>query len=267
MIYSLIINGSDEVISFSSVTDFTENLTATVTAHETEVGFPVSDNVVLSNPEFSISGVFSYYNSTSREIVLENGEFVVREFGSESNPVESHVDIEKKIRNVFESKQPFSIVKSTNLHDITGTEVDRIVSCVMRGLTFNTTADRHGAVFPTMQIVQVRQAVVTEESVPNAIPQIVPYESDVATNTTVNQSTETDTNNEPNQRGSDKTLAEKKVSNESDSAMKDAVERRNNVNEQKYQELAAKESAARLLDQNIRARAVFINGSWQVVRE
>ena len=52
MIYSLRIASTDEIISFSSVTDFSENLSATVTMHETEVGFPISDNVVFSNPEF-----------------------------------------------------------------------------------------------------------------------------------------------------------------------------------------------------------------------
>lgn len=207
MIYSLRLTSTDEIISFSSVTDFSENLSATVTMHETEVGFPISDNVVLSNPEFSISGVFSYYNSMKREIVLVNGEFVVRD---ESNsPVDTHIDIEKRIRSVYESKQPFSIIKSTSLDDITGTEVDRIDSCVMRGLVFNTTSDRHGAVFPSMQIVQVRQVTVLEENVPNAIPQIVPIINKSATTTTVKQSTENSTTNEPNQKAEDKTNAEK----------------------------------------------------------
>lgn len=210
MIYSLLINGSDEVISFSSVTDFTESLSATVTMHETEVGFPISDNVVFSNPEFSISGVFSYYNSMTREIILENGEFVVREFSSKASPVESHVDIEKRIRNVYESKKPFSIVKSTSLNDVTGTEVDRIKSCVMRGLTFNTTSDRHGAVFPSMQIVQVRQAEVLEEDVPNAKPQIVPIADKSATSTTVKQSSET-TETTPNEKPTSQTVADKAV--------------------------------------------------------
>ena len=194
MIYSLRIASTEEIISFSSVTDFSENLSATVTMHETEVGFPISDNVVFSNPEFSISGVFSYYNSMNREIILVDGEFVVRD---ESN--------------VFESKQPFSIIKSTSLDDISGTEVDRIDSCVMRGLVFNTTADRHGAVFPSMQIVQVRQATVLEEDVPNAIPQIVPILDKNATSTTAKQSTDSDTSEEPNQKAEDKTTAEKAV--------------------------------------------------------
>ena len=211
MIYSLLISGSDEVISFSSVTDFTESLSATVTMHETEVGFPISDNVVFSNPEFSISGVFSYYNSMTREIILENGEFVVREFNSKASPVESHVDIEKRIRNVYESKQPFSIIKSTSLDDVTGTEVDRIKSCVMRGLTFNTTSDRHGAVFPSMQIVQVRQAEVLEEDVPNAKPQIVPIADKSATSTTAKQTTESGTDKPPNEPATSQTAADKAV--------------------------------------------------------
>lgn len=209
MIYSLRIASTDEIISFSSVTDFSENLSATVTMHETEVGFPISDNVVFSNPEFSISGVFSYYNSADRQIFLVDGEFVVRQ--DDNKPVETHIDIEKKIRNIYESKQPFSIIKSTSLDDISGTEVDRINSCVMRGLVFNTTADRHGAVFPSMQIVQVRQATVLEESVPNATPQIVPVLDKNATSTTAKQSTDNDTSNEPNQKSEDKTTAEKAI--------------------------------------------------------
>ena len=209
MIYSLRIASTDEIISFSSVTDFSENLSATVTMHETEVGFPISDNVVFSNPEFSISGVFSYYNSMNREIVLVDGEFVVRD--ESNNPVETHIDIEKKIRNIYESKQPFSIIKSTSLDDITGTEVDRIDSCVMRGLVFNTTADRHGAVFPSMQIVQVRQATVLEEDVPNAIPQIVPILDQNATSTTTKQATESGTDTPPNEPATSQTAADKAV--------------------------------------------------------
>lgn len=209
MIYSLRIASTDEIISFSSVTDFSENLSATVTMHETEVGFPISDNVVFSNPEFSISGVFSYYNSMNREIILVDGEFVVRD--ESNNPVETHIDIEKKIRNVYESKQPFSIIKSTSLDDISGTEVDRIDSCVMRGLVFNTTADRHGAVFPSMQIVQVRQATVLEEDVPNAIPQIVPILNQNATSTTAKQATESGTDKPPNEPATSQTVADKAV--------------------------------------------------------
>lgn len=208
MIYSLRVASTEEIISFSSVTDFSENLSATVTMHETEVGFPISDNVVFSNPEFSISGVFSYYNSMNREIVLVDGEFVVRD--ESNNPVETHIDIEKKIRNIYESKQPFSIIKSTSLDDISGTEVDRIVGCVMRGLVFNTTADRHGAVFPSMQIVQVRQATVLEEDVPNAIPQIVPILDKNAASTAAKQSSET-TETTPNEKPTSQTVADKAV--------------------------------------------------------
>ncbi len=273
MIYSLIINGSDEVISFSSVTDFTESLSATVTMHETEVGFPISDNVVFSNPEFSISGVFSYYNSMTREIVLENGEFVVREFNSKASPVESHVDIEKRVRNVYESKQPFSIIKSTSLDDVTGTEVDRIKSCVMRGLTFNTTSDRHGAVFPSMQIVQVRQAEVLEEDVPNAKPQIVPIVDKSATSTNVKQSTETGTDNQPNTVSSDATAAKKEAEElAKDKSVFDTkrTEWANTAKsdiEKGYQYLEKQRQVYELNKQGVKADLQYYNGSWGISKE
>lgn len=265
MIYSLIINGSDEVISFSSVTDFTENLSATVTMHETEVGFPISDNVVFSNPEFSISGVFSYYNSMTREIILENGEFVVREFNSKASPVESHVDIEKRIRSVYESKQPFSIIKSTSLDDVTGTEVDRIKSCVMRGLTFNTTSDRHGAVFPSMQIVQVRQAEVLEEDVPNAKPQIVPIVDKSATSTNVNQSTETGTDKTPNEMVTDSTTTDAKL-NDVDPETKARYDRKNSETDFKIQLARREREALELERADGKKRYVdIVNGTPRII--
>lgn len=270
MIYSLIINGSDEVISFSSVTDFTESLSATVTMHETEVGFPVSDNVVFSNPEFSISGVFSYYNSMTREIILENGEFVVREFNSKASPVESHVDIEKRIRAVYESKQPFSIIKSTSLDDVTGTEVDRIKSCVMRGLTFNTTSDRHGAVFPSMQIVQVRQAEILEEDVPNAKPQIVPIVDKSATSTNVKQTTESGTNNQPNPLSSDPTAAKKEAEELAkekglfETKRTDLTKSVKSDIDNGYQYLEKQRQVYELNKQGVKADLEFINKQWVI---
>ena len=79
------------------------------------------------------------------------------------------------------------------------------------GLVFNTTADRHGAVFPSMQIVQVRQATVLEEDVPNAIPQIVPILDQNATSTTTKQATESGTDTPPNEPATSQTAADKAV--------------------------------------------------------
>lgn len=263
MIYSLRIASTDEIISFSSVTDFSENLSATVTMHETEVGFPISDNVVFSNPEFSISGVFSYYNSADRQIFLVDGEFVVRQ--DDNKPVETHIDIEKKIRDIYESKQPFSIIKSTSLDDISGTEVDRIDSCVLRGLVFNTSADRHGAVFPSMQIVQVRQATVLEEDVPNAIPQIVPILNQNATNTTVKQSTESGTDKQPNEKVTDSTTTDAKLS-DVDPETKARYDRKNSETDFKIQLASREREALELERADGKKRYVdIVNGTPRII--
>ena len=185
MIYSFILP-TDEVISFDCVSKYSETFTSKISDYETEVGFPISDNMVLSTPTISISGVFSYYNSPTREITLVNGEFVV--FDVEGKQTTTQIDIEKKLKDIYNDKTNIILIKSTDITNIVGSEVDRIAPCLIESLSFSYSGSGYGAVTPEFQLRNVRQAVVIEKNVPNASPVLIP-KNKVAT--TVNQASAT----------------------------------------------------------------------------
>ena len=185
MIYSFILP-TDEVISFDCVSKYSETFTSKISDYETEVGFPISDNMVLSTPTISISGVFSYYNSPTREITLVNGEFVV--FDVEGKQTTTQIDIEKKLKDIYNDKTNIILIKSTDITNIVGSEVDRVAPCLIESLSFSYSGSGYGAVTPEFQLRNVRQAVVIEQNVPNASPVLI-TENKVAT--TVNQASTT----------------------------------------------------------------------------
>lgn len=172
MIYTFLLP-DNSLISFDSVTEFSESMSASVTSYEVEAGFPISDNMVLSNPKFTINGILSYYNSPKRELILRDGEFVLVD-NVESVSESIHIELEKKIRGLMTDKTPFIIIKSTSLFDILGTEVERIPNCLLDNNSFNYSPTESGAVFPKMSIQQVRLSVVEETEMVNATPALIP---------------------------------------------------------------------------------------------
>ena len=172
MIYTFLLP-DNSLISFDSVTEFSESMSASVTSYEVEAGFPISDNMVLSNPKFTINGILSYYNSPKRELILRDGEFVLVD-NVESVSESIHIELEKKIRGLMTDKTPFIIIKSTSLFDILGTEVERIPNCLLESNNFNYSPTDSGAVFPKMSIQQVRLSVVEETEMVNATPALIP---------------------------------------------------------------------------------------------
>ena len=174
MIYTFLLP-DNTLISFDAVTEFGETLSASVTSYEVEDGFPISDNMVLANPEFSINGILSYYNSPQREIILIDGEFVLSESSSIS-PEKIHIELEERIRGLMKNKTPFSIIKSESLTDVINTEYERVPNCLLKGLSFQYTASESGAVFPKMTIQQVRLSTVEETEMKNATPSLIPKE-------------------------------------------------------------------------------------------
>ena len=172
MIYTFLLP-DNSLISFDSVTEFSESMSASVTSYEVEAGFPISDNMVLSNPKFTINGILSYYNSPKRELILRDDEFVLVD-NVESVTESIHIELEKKIRGLMTNKTPFIIIKSTSLFDILGTEVERIPNCLLESNNFNYSPTDSGAVFPKMSIQQVRLSVVEETEMVNATPALIP---------------------------------------------------------------------------------------------
>lgn len=179
MIYTLLLP-DDTLLSFSSVTEFSESYSANITSYETQVGFPITDNMVLNNPTFSMSAILSYYNSPTREILLVDGQFQVVDNSDVDTPIENQIELEGKVKRLWSEKIPFSIIKSTNLNDILGSELERYESCLLANLELPQTSGVSGAIFPKLSITKIRLTTVIEEEVPNASPNLI-AKSQVAT--------------------------------------------------------------------------------------
>lgn len=261
MIYTLVLNKEETLLSFSSVTEFTENQSGTISTYETEKGFPITDNIVFANPKFSISGILSYFNSPSREIILVNGKFEVVDGDT---AVESHVELEKKVRDIFKLKTPFSIVKSTDINDIYGTEVDRIDSCLIETLSFPYSSGSTGAIYPKLGIVQITTAKVIEEVVVNPIAQLIPKDK-VATPESVAQANATGLETPPDgSKGGDP----KKEIGAGSSDPQDAADYKR-VNDKvessmEYKE-AVKKSARLIREEDKNYSPQIVSGRWEAV--
>lgn len=267
MIYTFVIDETTELLSFDSVTNFSEKQSAQVSTYTTENGFPINDNIVFNNPKFSLSGVLSYYNSIDREIILVNGVFQLSE---NSEPDLSPADLEKTVRDIYLSKTPFDIVKSTDINDIFGTEVDRIKYCVISDLDFPYSSTQHGAVFPQMQITQLTVATVVEEVVPNATPQLIP-KSKVATNEDVAQSkldadTAANASSPDGVKSGDPNLGKKAYENDPEAVK--ALAKRQGVVESNMNYAQAIRERARRISEGASPSSLWVsptgNGGWAV---
>jgi len=264
MIYTFLLP-DETLVSFNSVTEFTENQSGNISTYETESGFPISDNIVFENPMFNMSGILSYFNTPTREIVLLDGEFQVIE-GAVG--VETHIELEGKIRDIFRKKQPFTILKSTDINDIFGTEVERVESCLIGKLSFPYTAEQTGAVYPKMTITQITVSKVVEEDVPNATPQVIPLKK-VATKEQVAQAKEAGATKMPDgDKATDPTTTKKAFENDPEAEAQ--LQKRLSVSESNMNYANAIRERARLIREGASPSSVFVvatgNGGYVVRR-
>lgn len=176
MIYSLVTYNSDktidEIIEFSSVTEFNETLSANILTNPVENRYPISDSITMNQNTFNISGVVSVYSSKEREIVLQGDSFVMVENTDQTSTAE--VDLEKKFKMLMEDKRVFSIYRSKSMFDIEGTFLEKFDNCVLERLSLSAKVGSSGAIFPQLSIKQIRVAVVKEENNTNAVPKLTP---------------------------------------------------------------------------------------------
>lgn len=187
MIYTLVINGSQDYISFDAITSFVESQSASVTSYPVELGFPISDNMVINSPSFTLNGVLTQYNINDREVVLEGGKFVVV---GENTQIKTLPQIEQSIRRLITDKIPFSIIKSTDkLRPFDTIVDDSLKTCVVESMSFPYEAGQDGIVTVNMTIKQIFTATVKVESTPQATPELIAItkkatKQDVAASTT-----------------------------------------------------------------------------------
>lgn len=185
MIYTLVIKGTSDFITFDCVTSFRETVTANVTSLPVETGYPVSDSMVMNLPQFNLSGIITHYGFGEKEMVLENGEFVLRGVvDSISDQYKHQIEMEANLRRLITDKLSFSLYKSSDINDPIGSVVEIIDQCVCDNIDFPYEAGRSGAIFPTLSIKKLFISSVMYEDTPKATPSLI--KNRVAKSTNVN---------------------------------------------------------------------------------
>lgn len=198
MVYTIIVNNKFnellKVISFSTVTDASKNISASVSNNPVESGSVISDNVVVDLPSFSISGILSSYDifDDSRELVWNGTDFT-------TNQSEIKKAVEDDIENLILTSTVFTLLVTEN-NDNTGNtdqvRYENLLKSVTKEyknciITNYDTTDNSGvkdAIFFKLQIKQLNIAFVR-------IDQLTESEKQPALKATPKKSTATNAGN------------------------------------------------------------------------
>lgn len=175
MIYSIVVKDSSginitDVIQIT-VTDWQETYSAKVVEFVVEKGLPISDNMTLDNDSFSINGVVSNYSDLSREIVLQDDEFVLLNGTGVFEEDYSEI-IRSKLIALRNEKQIFSIFRSKDITNYVETLVEEIPNCVLLNVSFKQSKGQSGVIFPDLSIKRLNITSTSVEKVDNMIPRL-----------------------------------------------------------------------------------------------
>ena len=184
MIYTLYLvddnSNITETISLDVVNSFGEDYSSNIAQNTVENGYVISDSISINNPKFSIAGVItdSKFRVTGQMVVF-NGNTFVKSQGDNREQFQTISDddyaekVKARLIKLWENKEIFGILESTNINNIRGSKVRDIFPCVLSNLGFNK-SDAASAIYPTMSIERIRYAVVTTTTVKNPTPELIP---------------------------------------------------------------------------------------------
>lgn len=184
MIYTFyLVNDSNaitEIISLDVINSFGEDYSSNIAQNPVESGYVISDSISISNPKFSISGVITDSKfRVSGQLVVFNGNTFVKSQGDNRDQFQQISDdeyadkVKARLIKLWENKEVFGILESTDINNIKGSQVRNIFPCVLSSLGFNK-SDAASAIYPTMSIERIRYAVVTVGTVKDPVPELIP---------------------------------------------------------------------------------------------
>lgn len=175
MIYTLIskdrFGGIKNIVSFTTVTDCTKTLSATVTNNPVENGTQISDGVIIESPTFDISAVI-----TSYDIFDENRE--LKWDGEKFSPVSGSaltnvLPVEKLVERMFLDAEVFTLLVSERNSRATNPNIKQgslmrskyqeFSNCVITNFSTTDTAGTQGVFFVKLNIKQLNVAFVRRD--------------------------------------------------------------------------------------------------------
>lgn len=184
MIYTIYLvdnnNSITETISLDVINSFGEDYSSNIAQNPVENGYVISDSISISNPKFSMGGVITDSKfRVSGQLVVFNGNTFVKSQGDNRDQLQQISDdeyaekVKARLIKLWENKEVFGILESTDINNIKGSKVRNIFPCVLSSLGFNK-SDAASAIYPTMSFERIRYAVVTVGTVKNPAPELIP---------------------------------------------------------------------------------------------
>lgn len=202
MIYTLyLVDDNDnitETISLDVINNFGEDYSSSIAQNTVENGYVISDSISINNPKFTIGGVItdSKFRVKGHLVVFDGNSFVKSQ-GDNRGAFQQISDddyaekVKARLIKLWENKEIFGILESTDINNLKGSKVRNIFPCVLANLGFNK-SDAAAAIYPTMSIERIRYSVVTVGTVKNPVPELTAkYKESVATQSKTNSSSAT----------------------------------------------------------------------------
>lgn len=180
MLIILLEQGTNDTITFSSVTSFTETYPSGVTSSPVESGSTISDNITIGNNTFSLSGVVSdwdYYNPAKELAFGSNAvynytyesrfnlaKFDNSGFTTTLDTIPSDATAEQIKFKLQRMRNNPSLVTLLIYNDDNqlSTYYD---NCAITNLSFSESADTSYCIYPVMSLEQLQIAYVEVETI------------------------------------------------------------------------------------------------------
>ena len=174
-----------ETISLDVINSFGEDYSSNIAQNTVENGYVISDSISINNPKFSIGGVITDSKFRVKgQLVVFNGNTFVKSQGDNRDQFQTISDddyaekVKARLIKLWENKEIFGILESTDINNLQGSKVRNIFPCVLSSLGFSK-SDAASAIYPTMAIERIRYATVTIGKVTNPVAELSrKYESD-----------------------------------------------------------------------------------------
>ena len=180
MLIILLEQGTNDTITFSSVTSFTENYPSGVTSSPVESGSTISDNITIGNNSFSLSGVISdwdYYNPAKELAFGSNAvynytyesrfnlaKFAPTGFTTTLDTIPSDETAEQikfKLQRMRNNPSLITLLIYSDDNQLS-TYYD---NCAITSLSFSESTDTSFCVYPVMSLEQLQIAYVEVETI------------------------------------------------------------------------------------------------------
>ena len=180
MLIILLEQGTNDTITFSSVTSFTETYPSGVTSSPVESGSTVSDNITIGNNTFSLSGVISdwdYYNPAKELAFGSNAvynytyesrfnlaKFDNSDFTTTLDTIPSDETAEQikfKLQRMRNNPSLVTLLIYSDDNQLS-TYYD---NCAITSLSFSESTDTSFCVYPVMSLEQLQIAYVEVETI------------------------------------------------------------------------------------------------------